>query len=587
MHKMMHIYDANTGKKLTLRALLQNPDTTEIWSRSASNEYGRLLQGNKYGITGTETMKMINPRQIPPDKKVTYASMVCDYRPLKEEKHRCRLVVGGDKLPYHDDAAAPAANLLESKILINSTISRRQAKFMTIDISNFFLSSTMTEPEYMKLHKSEIPSDILDQYNATDHMDTNEFVYFQINKGMYGLKQATILAYKQLKTNLAKFGYHPIPHSVGMWKHKSRKTLFCLCVDDFGIQYHSRADADHLIHALRQFYKITIDWDGKNYCGLQLDWDYQAGHVDISMPGYIDRLLTRLKHPKPNRPVDAPHRWRKPEYGKSIQYNLPIDTSPPLTAPAAILLQSTVGSLLFYSRAVDPSMLPGLNEVSTQQSTPTINTQRKVNDLLNYVSCHPNAVIRFHASDMCLHVDSDAAYLVLPKARSRLAGHFFLSDHPEVSRTISPNGPILTECKTIRTVVASAAEAETHGIFHNAQTALPIRFLLNQMGHPQPPTPLKTDNKIAEAFVQQEMRHKKSKSWDMRLWWLKDRLIQKHFKIFWDAGTNNWADYFTKHFAPKYHRLLRTRYLLRTNAVITTVLTRHLSSTQLRGCVAV
>ena len=170
---------------------------------------------------------------------------------MKQEKHRCRLVVGGDKLPYNDDTAAPAANLLESKILINSTISRHTARFMTIDISNFFLSSIMAEPEYMKLHKSELPTDILEQYNATDHMDKNEYVYFQINKGMYGLKQAAILAYKQLKTNLAKFGYHPIPHSNGMWKYKSRKTLFCLCVDDFGIQYHIHVDADHLIHALQ------------------------------------------------------------------------------------------------------------------------------------------------------------------------------------------------------------------------------------------------------------------------------------------------------------------------------------------------
>ena len=185
------------------------------------------------------------------------------------------------------------------------------------------------------------------------------------------------------------------------------------------------------------------------------------------MPGYIERLLDHLKHPKPKRQVDAPHRWRKPEYGKTTQYNIPIDNSPYLTAAAAILLQSIVGSLLFYSRAVDPSMLPGLNEISTQQSQTTVATQQKLTQLLDYVSCHPNAVICFHASDICLHVDSDAAYLVLPKARSRLAGHFFLSDHPEVSRTISPNGPILTECKTIRTVVASAAEAETHGIFHN------------------------------------------------------------------------------------------------------------------------
>ena len=107
------------------------------------------------------------------------------------------------------------------------------------------------------------------------------------------------------------------------------------------------------------------------------------------------------------------------------------------------------------------------------------------------------------------------------------------------------------------------------------------------MGHPQPPTPLKTDNKVANTFVQQEMCHKKAKSWDMRLWWLKDKLVQQHFKIFLDTGTNNWADYFTKHFAPKYHKILRQRYLLHTNAVISQIPHKALACLQLPGCVTV
>ena len=70
--------------------------------------------------------------------------MVCDYRHLKLEKYQCHLVVGGDKLLYDKDSAAPAANLLETKFFLNSTISQPNARFMSIDISNFFLSSTMT-----------------------------------------------------------------------------------------------------------------------------------------------------------------------------------------------------------------------------------------------------------------------------------------------------------------------------------------------------------------------------------------------------------------------------------------------------------
>ena len=124
LRKIAHIYDSTTGKKLTLRALLRNPKSSKIWSKSASNEYGRLLQGNQYGVKGTNTMAFIEPHNIPTTKTITYASMVRDHRPLKAQQYCCRLVVGGDKLPYDDDAAAPAANLLETKLLSNSTISQ-------------------------------------------------------------------------------------------------------------------------------------------------------------------------------------------------------------------------------------------------------------------------------------------------------------------------------------------------------------------------------------------------------------------------------------------------------------------------------
>ena len=91
---------------------------------------------------------------------------------------------------------------------------------------------------------------------------------------------------------------------------------------------------------------------------------------------------------------------------------------------------------------------------------------------------------------MILRVDSDAAYLVAPKARSRVAGYYYLSSLDKSPRL---NGAVHVECKTLRHVVASAAEAETAGVFHNAQIVLPIRRILEALNHPQPPTPIKTD----------------------------------------------------------------------------------------------
>ena len=134
-----------------------------------------------------------------------------------------------------------------------------------------------------------------------------------------------------------------------------------------------------------------------------------------------------------------------------------------------------------------------------------------------------------------------------------------MSNHP--SKTAHPvlNGAILVECKTLRHVVASAAEAEVAGVFHNAQTSIPIRHFLTVLGHPQPPTPIKTDNSTATGFVHNNIQQKRSKSWDMRYYWLRDKMAQQQFNIFWDKGANNHADYPTKHHPTKHHVNIRKK----------------------------
>ena len=196
-----------------------------------------------------------------------------------------------------------------------------------------------------------------------------------------------------------------------------------------------------------------------------------------------------------------------------------------------------------------------------QQSAPTIKTMGKCTRLLDYIATHPNAVIRYKASDMILQVDTDADYLVLPKARSRCAGHYYCTN--EDLKDPPPNGPIHTLCKTIRNVVSSSAEAETSRAFLNSQELIPIRNTLIAMGHPQPKlgTPLKTDNKISFEIATQLIKPRKSKTWDMRHHRLEDRVKQKQINLHWKPGTKNWADYFNKNWPPAYHKLMRYKYL--------------------------
>ena len=84
---------------------------------------------------------------------------------------------------------------------------------------------------------------------------------------------------------------------------------------------------------------------------------------------------------------------------------------------------------------------------------------------------------------MVLHIDSNAAYLVLLKTKSHIARYYFLSDHPNKNTKLSPNGAILVECKALHYIVSSSAEAEIAGIFHNAQIAILIRYILEAIGY--------------------------------------------------------------------------------------------------------
>ena len=175
------------GKKKSIDLLLREDEVT--WGGSLSNEIGRLAQGIR-DIKGNNAIIFIPKHKIPKGKKVAYANMVCDLRPLKKEKHRVRLTLGGDVLEYEGNASSPAASLLEAKLLINSTISDAQAgaRFMSADLKDFFLQSFLEEPEYIRIHGKYFLSDIRQKYNIDAIIAEDGYVYCEAIRGMYGLK---------------------------------------------------------------------------------------------------------------------------------------------------------------------------------------------------------------------------------------------------------------------------------------------------------------------------------------------------------------------------------------------------------------
>ena len=90
-------------------------------------------------------------------------------------------------------------------------------------------------------------------------------------------------------------------------------------------------------------------------------------------------------------------------------------------------------------------------------------------------------------------------------------------------------------------MVASAAESEVGGLSQNGQIAADLRITLHELGFTQTPTPIKTENSAAEGNVTDTGRQKISRAMDMYFYWMKDRLKQKDFFVYWKPGSQKWG----------------------------------------------
>ena len=150
VQQALAVMDQDTGKMLKYRQLLKHPKLQVPWKRSSANEFGRLAQGVGKRVKGTDTMRFIEEMEVPRSRRrdVTYGSFVCNVRPEKtDEPNRTRFTVGGDKINYPGEVATPTADMLVAKMLFNSVISTPGAKFMTMDISNFYLMTPLKRPQ--------------------------------------------------------------------------------------------------------------------------------------------------------------------------------------------------------------------------------------------------------------------------------------------------------------------------------------------------------------------------------------------------------------------------------------------------------
>ena len=323
------VIDKETGNSLEFRHLIKLEKYRTIWMKSFANELGRLAQGIR-DIPGTDTIDFIPRSEVPNGETVTYGRIVCTYRPQKEEQNRTRLTVGGILIICLYDVSTPTSDMITATLLLNSVISTPGARFMTLDLENFYLGTPLPKNRFMKIKIDILPEEIINKYNLWS-IEHNGWVFICIKKGMYGLPEAGALANKLLKKRLLKSGYYEAQFTPGLYRHVWRPIMFSLVVDDFGVKCEGIQHAKHLKNALEKYYDVALDWEGKLFCVITLDCNHKMRHVDLSVPGYVGRKMIKYQHPMPKKPQHSPYQAAPIIYGAKVQKPTAPDKSAPLT----------------------------------------------------------------------------------------------------------------------------------------------------------------------------------------------------------------------------------------------------------------
>eukprot|EP00957_Ditylum_brightwellii_P065264 4950314-Ditylum_brightwellii.AAC.1 len=197
-----------------------------------------------------------------------------------------------------------------------------------------------------------------------------------------------------------------------------------------------------------------------------------------------------------------------------------------------------------------------------------------MDQLLNYLSTYPNATVRFCTISMIFYIHSNTAYMVLPEAHLCTGGYFYLSNKSTTkdATDVPTNRAIHNECSTICNVIGSTAEAEVGGLYVNCQQG-EFCTALQEMGYPQHVTIVITDDSTADGIVNIRTKQPRTRSMDMRFYWIKDRIKQGHYLVMWQPRNNKLADYSTKYFPSAYYKSVQKMYLVeeKSGAVITCI----------------
>jgi hypothetical protein len=220
----LSVLDPTTGDFLEHCQLCRDPRYKTTWDTSYANKLGHLCQGigsgptpNSQRVAGTDTC-LIDYNDIPLHKRkeICHTMVICKVHPEKDDPDCTCISIDGNRICNPGNVGTNTASLELVKLLLNSVLSRKGARFSTIDIKNFYLDTPMLDPEYVCIKISDIPDKFFMEYNLSGCDREGWIIYFEIQKGCYGLPQAGILADDLLCSRLLIKGFYEAASTPGL-----------------------------------------------------------------------------------------------------------------------------------------------------------------------------------------------------------------------------------------------------------------------------------------------------------------------------------------------------------------------------------
>ncbi len=199
-----------TGETISsYKKLMNDLATAEIWQTAFGKDFGGMAQGdNKTGQKRINAMFVMSNDEIEQAVAAgiffTYMNPVVDYRPQKEDSYQIRITAGGNLINYESNASVRMADLDTAKLHWNSVVSTPLARYMCLNIKNFYLTAALEYFDYSQMPLTLFPAWIIEQYDMEKHA-LNGYIHLEMRQAVWGLPQVGILANKRLRQKLAPF----------------------------------------------------------------------------------------------------------------------------------------------------------------------------------------------------------------------------------------------------------------------------------------------------------------------------------------------------------------------------------------------